>query len=1127
MKNWSRCLPLLTLIAGLAAGLVAPIEQAVAQGLNAVYSRNGTDVLAVGNTGVVYRSFNGGQTWTNRTLGNKHLRDVVARNLTIWVAGDSGKVYSSVNSGGAWSLFVAPGAPDLRALAFPSDNIGYVVGALGSIYKTTDGGATWSPQTSGTANRLNAVRFRDDLTGYAAGAAGTLLKTTDGGATWVTLSTGVSGDLRSVDYFGSTVWAVGNDGLALRSTDDGVSLDAVKLKITNRADVDCVILDDALTVTLTGGGGFMRRSTNGGDTWSWFTHPMMGEICDLASAGGGKLFACSNKNLAVLRSTNNGTTWSLPTGATTSSAWTLKQALAAGSVRGSTLAQHGTHKNTIYCVLGARLYKSENRGDTWVQISTITTVPEGTPSKTNAFYVSPSDSNLMVAAVGTVDRIVRSTNGGATWTTTMTSSFTEYGVPLEMDINNPDHMIFGPEDQKLYVSNDFGATFALLSNQPTFRSPCDIQIVADSADVIWVGDGITGSGNGQMWHSTNGGLTFTNKFIVSGSEIPMISNSPLQGAVGISTAWGSGGIRVTKDHGTTWTQGPTTGSAWGTDFAKDDPNAAVYGVYSGGNSYITLDQCATFTTAALPGANYSYYVADRGLFLAEQSGGVYKLNTTYTVTPNNVQSLVVASPNGGENWAAGSSHSITWSGLNVALATIEYRKAVGEPWQPIGTVDGYASTFNWVVPNDATTTAKIRIRDAWDSAPVDSSNAAFTIALPLQAATPADTLQFGSHAKGSSTLGVLTVSNPGTATTNMNLAVAGPVFTLNRLNLTLAAGASDTVGIVFKPTAATSYADVVTLTGNAFNAPTAVQLAGAGLDTLLLALVSPDGGQSWQYNSVHDLDWQSALINMVRLDYQTSAGGPWLPIADSLAALSAPFAWTIPNAPTAHARVRVSDVAGALADSSSAEFAIIVPAYASTPADTLDMGVVEVNLTLADTLTICNPGTAPLTISAVTSDNPHFQTVRTTLTIPAGGCDTVTVLFSPIAVGAESGQLTFVSDDPSAPHHLVVKGLAAAQGGVAGDMPRVFMLSQNLPNPFFGATQIRYALPQRAMVTLDVYDLQGRKITSLVHGEQDAGNYAVGFSANDPKTGNLPSGVYFYRFQAGSFARTYKMLLTR
>jgi hypothetical protein len=197
----------------------------------------------------------------------------------------------------------------------------------------------------------------------------------------------------------------------------------------------------------------------------------------------------------------------------------------------------------------------------------------------------------------------------------------------------------------------------------------------------------------------------------------------------------------------------------GLDFAKDDPNAAVYGVYSGGNSYITLDQCATFTTAALPGANYSYYVADRGLFLAEQSGGVYKLNTTYTVTPNNVQSLVVASPNGGENWAAGSSHSITWSGLNVALATIEYRKAVGEPWQPIGTVDGYASTFNWVcrttplsMPRSASATPGTPRR--WTARTRPSRS-------PCRCRPPR-----GGHAairqprQGSSTLGVLTVSIP-------------------------------------------------------------------------------------------------------------------------------------------------------------------------------------------------------------------------------------------------------------------------------------------------------------------------------------------------------------------------------
>ena len=90
------------------------------------------------------------------------------------------------------------------------------------------------------------------------------------------------------------------------------------------------------------------------------------------------------------------------------------------------------NKNTLYCCLGATVYKSQNRGDTWVSIATIPTV-----TKTNAFYVSPNDSMLMVAAVGTPDRITQSTNGGATWTTTLSRNFTEYGVPLEMNIDNP------------------------------------------------------------------------------------------------------------------------------------------------------------------------------------------------------------------------------------------------------------------------------------------------------------------------------------------------------------------------------------------------------------------------------------------------------------------------------------------------------------------------------------------------------------------------------------------------------------------------------------------------------------------------------------------------------------------
>lgn len=1128
MKQWFRVVPTVALLLGISAGW----DTVGAQGFNAVFTKNGTDVWAVGAAGVTYRSFTGGSSWTNQTLGAVALRDVVARGNTVWIVSDGGVIRRSLDSGGTWGLTTLPGTPDLRAIAMPTDLEGFAVGAAGTIVATTDGGTNWVPQISGTSERLNALRFRDALNGYAVGTAGTILKTTDGGAVWTPLTSGTTKELRSVDYIGSTVWVVGVDGMALMSTDDGASFAILNLRITNRADIVTVWLEDASTVYLAGGGGFIRRSTNGGATWTFLVNPMMADLSDFFIFGGTKQWACSSRNLSVIRSTDTGGNWSLPTGGTRTLSWALKQSLVGGSVRGSTVAQHGTNKNSFYCVLGNRVYKSLNKGDTWTQIGTITTVGDSNPSKTNAFYVSPTDSLLMVAATGALDRVVRSTDGGVTWTVTKYGDFTEYGVPLEMDVNSPNVLYFAPEDQKLYKSTDFGATWVLHSNQPSFRSPCDIQVVADSANIIWVGDGITGFGNGQMFRSTDGGLTFSSKYTVSGSEIPMISNSVIDPRAGLATAWGSGGVRVTKDFGATWTQGPTTSSAWGTDFSKDDANVAVYGVYSGGQSYITLDQGLSYFTAALGGSNYSYYIGDRGTFLGEQSGGMYKLGVTYNYTPNNIQSLVLAAPNGGEVWDAGSVHAVNWSGQNVALAVIEYRPNNLAAWQTVATVDGYLSSYNWTVPYEATTTAEVRVRDAWDSTPLDGSNAVFTIALPLLATAPDDTLDYGAHAKGSSTLGILNVSNPGTAPATINLATGTPAFLLNRSSLLLGPGVADTVGIRFLPTAAQPYADQVTLTGNAYNAPATVELTGAGLDTLLLALGSPDGGQSWQYNTLHDIAWESALINNVDIAYRTSEAGSWVDIATNVPAGTSPYVWTVPNTPTAEARIRVKDTGNAIEDISTNVFSIIVPEYTSSPADTLDLGLIEVETSTCDTLDICNKGTAPLTITTITSDNPVFSVGRTTLTIPAGECDTLKIFYHPNVVGFDTGTLTLTGDDPNSPHLLVVRGQAAAQGAVAPDMPRVFMLSQNHPNPFFGATQIRYALPERSHVSLEVYNLQGQKIATLVNEDQDPGQYGVAFgsgaaTANGQKVGELASGIYFYRFQAGAFTRTYKMIVTR
>ncbi len=88
--------------------------------------------------------------------------------------------------------------------------------------------------------------------------------------------------------------------------------------------------------------------------------------------------------------------------------------------------------------------------------------------------------------------------------------------------------------------------------------------------------------------------------------------------------------------------------------------------------------------------------------------------------------------------------------------------------------------------------------------------------------------------------------------------------------------------------------------------------------------------------------------------------------------------------------------------------------------------------------------------------------------------------------------------------------------------PTDFILSQNYPNPFNPKTKISYQIPELSYVTLKVYDVLGKEVAILVNEEKLIGNYEVEFNAE-----NLPSGVYFYRLQAGSFVETKKMVLMK
>ena len=91
--------------------------------------------------------------------------------------------------------------------------------------------------------------------------------------------------------------------------------------------------------------------------------------------------------------------------------------------------------------------------------------------------------------------------------------------------------------------------------------------------------------------------------------------------------------------------------------------------------------------------------------------------------------------------------------------------------------------------------------------------------------------------------------------------------------------------------------------------------------------------------------------------------------------------------------------------------------------------------------------------------------------------------------------------------------------------PASFELAAAYPNPFNPSTTIGYALPQAADVRLDIYNVMGQRVRTLVAAHQPAGYYAVEWKATDDSGHTLSSGVYFYRLQAGAFRSTKRMLL--
>jgi hypothetical protein len=195
-------------------------------------------------------------------------------------------------------------------------------------------------------------------------------------------------------------------------------------------------------------------------------------------------------------------------------------------------------------------------------------------------------------------------------------------------------------------------------------------------------------------------------------------------------------------------------------------------------------------------------------------------------------------------------------------------------------------------------------------------------------------------------------------------------------------------------------------------------------------------------------------------------------------------------------------------------------------ADALEFGAVEVGSSASLPLVIHNNSASSLELTCFASSDPSVAVIEAVpLTVPAGGDVLVNVAFAPTAVGAVDARLYVrsVHGTELVAQVVQVSGSGVVLTGVdgAGDARDTWLTAQ--PNPGHGARTLAFGLPAAGPVTLEIYDLSGRRVATPFAGMAAAGTHEVAWTA---RLNGAPvnSGIYFARLKTSSGARTMRLV---
>lgn len=362
----------------------------------------------------IYRTTNGGATVThvldssiNAVLWISESSAIAVGQETCLRTDDEGLTWYEVSFGIQTGLAAISRAGNSNVICGVSTG--------GDIWKSPDLGYSWYQLVEGMGVLPAdwAITMFDENTGYVAGANGLTYRTTDAGESWTLLNNGCGDSITDIEFYGESFGiAVTNRGYVFRTTDGGLHWDVKILKVTGqlfgRAEgLDSISIIDQDNVVVAGLGGLCFRSYDGGHSWYNIGYPasLPGNlsITDVTFVDGFTGYVTGNfpgdSNLYV---TNDG-----------GGSWTEVP-----GPRGSGAAVERKGNRIWVATASDVIDRSFNNGQTWTR----TTVPGST------FYIQDLqffDENIGYA-VGTYGNIIKTINGGVSWTSLPRSSLESY-----------------------------------------------------------------------------------------------------------------------------------------------------------------------------------------------------------------------------------------------------------------------------------------------------------------------------------------------------------------------------------------------------------------------------------------------------------------------------------------------------------------------------------------------------------------------------------------------------------------------------------------------------------------------------------------------------------------------------